>query len=90
VRSAELAAPAVDEALACGSWGPLGAYGRRWEREARWGRLVQRGVEVVMAHPRFRGVVLRRLRASGGLAAVIRVTGDAATPSTLLRPSVWV
>ena len=90
VRSAELAAPAVDEALACGSWGPLGAYGRRWEREARWGRFVQRGVEVVMAHPRFRGFVLRRLRASGGLAAVIRVTGDAATPSTLLRPSVWV
>jgi len=90
LRTAELAAAAVDAALEASSWAPLHAYHRRWSAEARWGRRVQRGVEVVMARPRLRGVVLRRLGASGGLSSVIRVTGDAASPTTLLRPSVWV
>lgn len=90
VRSAELAAAAVHAALSRDSWGPLRGYAREWSREARWGRQVQRGVEAVMARPGVRDIVLRRLRASGGLAAVIRVTGDAAAPASLLRPSVWI
>jgi hypothetical protein len=90
VRTAELAAAAVDQALSRGSWKPLRAYHRQWTNEVRWGRRVQRGVEAVMARPGVRDTVLRRLRASGGLAAVIRVTGDAAAPVTLLRPSVWI
>ncbi len=89
LRTAELAAPAVDAAIERGSWAPLAAYHRRWAGEARAGRIVQRGVEAVMSRPRLRGRVLRRLGASGGLPAVIRVTGDAAPPATLLRPSVW-
>jgi len=90
LRTAELAAPAIDAAIERGSWAPLAAYHRRWAREARGGRLVQRGVEAVMARPRLRSRVLRRLGASGGLPAVIRVTGDAAPPATLLHPSVWL
>ncbi len=90
VRTAELAAAAVDRALSFASWTPLRAYHRRWTGEVRWGKRVQRGVEAVMARPGVRDIVLRRLRASGGLSAVIRVTGDAAAPTTLLRPSVWI
>jgi flavin-dependent dehydrogenase len=90
VRTAELAAAAVDRALRSRAWDPLRTYDRRWSAEARWGRRVQRGVEAIMARPRVREPILRRLRASGGLAAVIRVTGDAAAPATLLRPSVWL
>jgi len=90
LRTAELAAPAIDAAIERGSWAPLAAYHRRWARETRGSRIVQRGVEAVMARPRLRGLVLRRLGGSGGCRAVIRVTGDAAPPATLLRPSVWL
>jgi flavin-dependent dehydrogenase len=90
LRTAELAAAAVDAAIRGGSWAPLAAYDRSWASEARGGRIVQRGVEAVMARPRLRGRVLRRLGVSGGLPAVIRVTGDAAAPATLLHPSVWL
>ncbi len=90
LRTAELAAPAIDAALEHGSWAPLAAYHRRWSREARGSRLVQRGVEAVMARPDLRGRLLRRLGASGGLPAMIRVTGDVASPVTLLHPSVWL
>ena len=90
LRTAELAAPAVDEALRVGSWAPLRTYDARWQREVRWSRRVQRAVERVMSRPALRARVLRRLAASGGLSTVIRVTGDAAEPTTLLWPGVWL
>jgi flavin-dependent dehydrogenase len=92
LRSAELASEACLEILADadpGVWEPLAAYHRRWTRETRWSRLVQRGVDRVMAHPSLRRPLLRQLHASGGLSQVVQVTGDAASPTTLLRPSVW-
>ncbi|HSG09680.1 MAG TPA: NAD(P)/FAD-dependent oxidoreductase [Longimicrobiales bacterium] len=92
LRSAELAAEACHLTLGegdPGSWEHLRRYSGRWVREVRWSRLVQRGVDRVMARPALRRPLLQRLDASGGLQKVIRVTGDAASPSTLLRPSVW-
>ena len=91
LRSAELAAEAAHRTLEAGAgdWGPLAAYHRRWTREVRGSRLVQRGVDHVMAHPSLRAPLLRRLYATGGLDQVIRVTGNAASPATLLHPSVW-
>lgn len=90
LRTAELAAGAVVEALAERGWAPLAAYDRRWRQEVRWSRYVQRGVEAVVSRPRLREAVLRRLDASGGLQQVIRVTGDAAAPSSLLDTRVWL
>jgi flavin-dependent dehydrogenase len=91
LRTAELAADAVLRALDEGdARRPLAAYHRRWRRESRWSRLVQRGVEWVMASPQARGRVLRRLSAAGGLDTVIGVTGDVASPATLLDPRLWL
>jgi len=91
LRSAELAAEAAHAALGGeGDWAPLAAYHRRWTGEVRPNRLVQRGVDRILAHPRLSAPLLRRLGATGGLGRVIRVTGDVASPASLLRPSVWV
>jgi flavin-dependent dehydrogenase len=90
LRSAELAAEAAHASLVAGGQpAPLAAYHRRWTREVRWSRLVQRGVDRVMAHASLSSPLLHRLGATGGLGQVIRVTGDAASPLSLLRPSVW-
>ena len=90
LRSAELAAEAAHASLkGNGDPAPLAAYHRRWNREVRWSRIVQRGVDHVMAHASLRTLLLRRLDATGRLDQVIRVTGDAAPPASLLHPSVW-
>jgi len=92
LRSAELAAKAVAEVLArpTPSWTALAAYDAAWRHETRAAVWVQRGVETVMAHAGLARPVLRRLHASGGLARVIRVTGDVAAPVSLLDPRVWL
>jgi len=92
LRSAELAAPAVEGVLSSPTptWAPFEAYSAAWRRETRPSVWVQRGVEAVMSHAPVQGSVLRRLAASGGLADVIRVTGDVAAPVTLLNPRVWL
>jgi flavin-dependent dehydrogenase len=92
LRSAELASRAVAEALAgpSPSWTALAAYDAAWRRETHGAVRVQHAVDTVMAHPGLAGPVLRRLDASGGLARVIRVTGDVAAPVTLLDPRVWL
>jgi flavin-dependent dehydrogenase len=92
LRSAELAAPSVIEALRSRSpvWKSLEDYSVAWHRETRTSVWIQRAVEAVMTRPTVRRTVLRRLVASGGLAEVIRVTGDIAPPATLLNPRVWL
>lgn len=92
LRSAELASEAVRQTLEqpSGGWAHLVRYHHLWTREVRWRRAVQRGVDLIMARPALRAATLRRLAAAGGLAQVIRVIGDMASPASLLRPSVWV
>jgi len=92
LRSAELASEALHQTLEhpSGGWTHLVHYHHLWAGEVRWSRAVQRGVDVVMARPSLRAATLRRLASAGGLPQVIRVTGDMASPASLLRPSVWV
>lgn len=92
LRSAEMAAEAVGEALATPtpSWRSLAAYDAAWRRETRAPVWVQRAVETVMSHEALSGLVLRRLNVSGGLPRVIRVTGDVDAPAALLDPRVWL
>ncbi len=93
LRSAELAADAVDRALAAGrvSERGLAAYARRLRRELAPGRRVQRGVEAVVSRPRLRRATLGRLaRAARTMDALVRVTGDAAPATSLLQPSAWL
>lgn len=92
LRSAELSAKAVAEVLVgpTPSWTALAAYDTAWRHETRAAVWVQRRVETVMAHAGLARPVLRRLHASGGLARVIRVTGDVAAPVSLLDPRVWL
>jgi 2-polyprenyl-6-methoxyphenol hydroxylase-like FAD-dependent oxidoreductase len=92
LRSAELAAAAVGAELAAPtpSWGALRAYGHAWRRETLLPVWVQRRVEDVMAHGALCRAVLGRLAATGGLGQVIRVTGDVASPATLLDPRLWL
>lgn len=92
LRSAEMASEAVHQTLnhAGDGWAHLVRYHHLWAREVRWSCAVQRGVDFVMARPALRAATLRRLAASGGLPQVIRVTGDMASPASLLRPSVWI
>jgi flavin-dependent dehydrogenase len=92
LRSAELAAGALAAVLGshAPAWELLEGYSAAWRRETRAPVWIQRGVEAVMAHGPVRRPVLRRLGASGGLADVIRVTGDVAPPATLLNPRVWL
>jgi flavin-dependent dehydrogenase len=91
LRSAELACEAVDTTLRSPSagWRELRSYGRTLAVELRGGRWLQRVVEVIMARPRLRGPVVDLLARGGALDDVIRVTGDAAPVSSLLRPGLW-
>lgn len=94
LRSAELAAVAVAEVLDSNGpepeWAPLARYEAAWRREIRASVWVQRCVETVVSRAELGGPVLRRLDASGGLARVIRVTGDVTSPASLLDPRVWL
>jgi len=94
LRSAELAADAVDAVLARRAagrappaegeeaWAPLAAYGRRWTREVTPSRRVQRLVDGVMRAPWMREPALALL-GPRSLASIIRVTGDLLPVSSL-------
>ena len=92
LRSAELAADAVDRTLRTDrvSWDGLAAYDRTLKREFGPGRRIQAGIEAVISRSRLREWFLRRLRAAPESAsALIRVTGDARRARSLFRPGVW-
>ena len=90
--SAELAADAIDRALAAGRTfeDPFDSYARRLRRALAPGRRVQRVVEGVVSRPWLRRAVVGRLGTAGpSMDALVRVTGDAAPASSLLRSSAW-
>lgn len=92
LRSAELAAAAVDRALCSGrsSRGPLLEYDRKLRREFRAGRWLQKGVEAVVSRRALREPAIRRLaRSPTALSTLIGVTGDGAPLRSLLRQSFW-
>ncbi len=84
LRSAELAAPAVDAALAdaARSNAFLADYGRRWAEEVTPGRRVQKVVDAVMQRPWLREPALTLL-GPRSLASIIRITGDLLPISSL-------
>lgn len=93
LRSAELAAPAVDLAVRRPDRSSriLGGYGRRLRREVAPGRAVQRVVEAVLSPGFLRRPTLRGLAGTPeAFDAVIRVTGDLAPPRSLARPAPWI
>ncbi|MGD2069583.1 MAG: NAD(P)/FAD-dependent oxidoreductase [Gemmatimonadota bacterium] len=92
VRSAELAAHAIDTGLRRGrvSEDLARAYSRRLAREFSSGRRVQRLVELVVSTPALRELFVGRLGgATGTMDALVRVTGDARPGRSLLWPGVW-
>jgi 2-polyprenyl-6-methoxyphenol hydroxylase-like FAD-dependent oxidoreductase len=92
LRSAELAAEAIDTALRLGrvSVRELAPYARRMRAELAPSRRVQRVVEAVVSRRRLRELAVGRLAdVPGAMDALVRVTGDARPVGSLLRPSVW-
>ena len=93
LRSAELAASAVVATLTGGTagaaWTELARYGRSWKAEVRPRRRLQVVVDTVMTRSWLREPALAVLEQAGLLPALIRVTGDAAPVSSLLRPWGW-
>jgi flavin-dependent dehydrogenase len=93
LRSAELATPAILATLAGGTaggpWTELARYGTSWTAEVRPRRRLQMVVETVMARNWLREPTLAVLEQAALLPALIRVTGDAAPLSSLLRPWGW-
>ncbi len=101
--SAELAAPVIDRALrqAGGrrlSGGPppplsrasLAPYEVRLHRAFRVGRGIQRVIEGVVSRRRVRGLVFGGLQLVPAVGdALIRLTGDVATPYSLLKPALF-
>jgi flavin-dependent dehydrogenase len=93
LRSAELAAPWIAEALTRPrqARAALSGYERALTRDRRAGRAVQKTVERVMASRHARRWTLRRLAARhAALDALLRVTGDVDPVSSLVRPSAWL
>jgi len=92
LRSAELAVPQVATALkrpgrAAKS---LRAYQHALTKDRRSGRFVQHAVDRVMASGRAREWMVPRLaQRNSALNALLQVTGDIASVSSLARPSVW-
>lgn len=96
LRSAELAADAVDRALsemerdARAAPPTFDGYTRALRREFRQERWVQKLVELVVSHEGLREAAIDRLAgAPGAMRALIRVTGNRVRPHTLLHPSAW-
>lgn len=92
LRSAELAADAIDTALRQDreSGAALVAYGRRLSREFRPGRTIQRLIEMVVSRDLPREIAVGRLGAAPrAMDAFVRVTGDARPVRSLLRAEVW-
>lgn len=92
LRSAELAAPIVSEALARGgtSRDMLGSYARQLRAAFTPGRRIQRVVEALMQRPDLLSLILRRLDRTDALAELIAVTGDGRPARSLLRPRLLV
>jgi menaquinone-9 beta-reductase len=91
LRTAELAAPAIDRALrnAQESERALKEYGIRLDRAFRPGRRLQRLIEGVLSRHQLREVFVKKIGSTpGGLDALIRVTGDVAPARSLLSPSL--
>lgn len=91
LRSAELAAPAIDRCLRSGrdEERALREYSDLLERNFRPGRGVQRVIEGVVSRPGLREAFLKRVGATpGSLDALIRVTGDMAPVRSLLHPEL--
>ncbi|MEE8147336.1 MAG: hypothetical protein V3T24_07005, partial [Longimicrobiales bacterium] len=100
--SAELAAPVIDRALRqagfqrpSGSPTPpisrasLAPYEARLHRAFKLGRGIQRVIEGVVSRPRVRGLVFGGLELVPAVGdALIRLTGDVATPCSLLHPTL--
>jgi len=91
LRSAELAADAVDRALRSpvDPSPELAEYGRALEREVGPGRRVQKAIEMVMARPWVREPIMAWLGRTGWLDQLVRVTGDVAPVSSLMHPRSW-
>ena len=92
LRSAELAASAIDSALRAGrvSRGDFAPYDVALRREFRAARRVQRGVEAVVSRQPLRPAALALLgRAPRAMDLLIGVTGDATPARALLHPGVW-
>ena len=92
LRSAELAADAIDTALRAGRalCRDLAPYERALRRELAAPLRVQRGVEAVISRGGLRrtAIGLLGLRARP-MDALIAVTGDLEPPRALLRPTLW-
>ncbi len=89
LADAAILAPVLDDALRRGdvSTRALGPYARARKRREIPSRLLQRIVEGVVARPRLRAVVFRRLAAVPAAAdAVVAATGDLLPPHRLLSP----
>jgi len=92
LRSAELAAAAIDTALRAGRalGRDLAPYERALRRELRAPLRVQHGVEAVISRGPLRRAAIGLLgRSSRPMDALIAVTGDLQSPGVLLRPGVW-
>jgi flavin-dependent dehydrogenase len=92
LRSAELAADAIDTALRAGRAfrRDLDSYERALRRELSAPLRVQRGVEAVISRgPLRRGAIRLLGRRPRPMNTLIAVTGDLESPRALLRPALW-
>jgi 2-polyprenyl-6-methoxyphenol hydroxylase-like FAD-dependent oxidoreductase len=92
LRSAELAAGAVDTALREGrvSERDLAPYARDVRRSFMPGRALQRVVEAVVSRRATREQAIGRLGAAPrSMDTLVRVTGDARPAASLLHPRIW-
>jgi flavin-dependent dehydrogenase len=92
LRSAELAAGAIDTALGAGRAlrRDLAPYERALRREWRAPLRVQHGVEAVISKGPLRRAAITLLgRGPRPMDALIAVTGDLVRPRALLRPALW-
>jgi menaquinone-9 beta-reductase len=91
LHGAELLAAVADGALRdddC-STRRLSAYARALVRSRRGPRLVQRGIEHILARPAVANFAIRRVAAAPAFArSVVAVTGDLAPAASLLQPRV--
>ena len=94
LRSASLAAPAIDAALGDPSAeaAALRRYGRQLRLELAPTRVLQRIIEGALNRPRVMSRFIDGLAFDDSAAAwrLLRVTGDLAHPLTLLDPSLWL
>jgi menaquinone-9 beta-reductase len=91
MHGAELLAAVAHDALRADDCSArrLADYDRALIRMRRGARLVQRGIEHVLARPAVANVAIRRVAAAPAFArSIVAVTGDVAPAASLLQPSV--